>query len=62
MFIVQAMYNIINKYNMIFTAEGGEVCVLAKHHRKCKLADWSRPSNITSCSCVPGCATEEQAK
>jgi hypothetical protein len=40
----------------------GVLYVLAKHHRKCKLANWSRPSNITSCSRAPGCATEEQAK
>jgi hypothetical protein len=41
---------------------GNELYVLAKHHRKCKLANWSHPRNITSCSHAHGCATEEQAK
>jgi hypothetical protein len=41
---------------------GGELYELPKHHKMCKLANWSRPSNIISCSRVPGRATEEQAK
>jgi hypothetical protein len=41
---------------------GSELYVLAKHHKMCRLGNWSRPSNITSCSRVPGRATEEQAK
>jgi hypothetical protein len=36
--------------------------VLARHHKMCKLANWTRPSNITSCSRAPGRAMEEQAK
>jgi hypothetical protein len=36
--------------------------VLARHHKMCNLANWSRTSNITSCSRAPGHATEEQAK
>jgi hypothetical protein len=36
--------------------------VLAKYHKMCKLANWSRPSNITSCARAPGGAAEEQAK
>jgi hypothetical protein len=40
---------------------GGELCVLARH-RMCKLANWSRLSNIRSCSCAPGCATKEPTK
>jgi hypothetical protein len=35
--------------------------VLARHHKMCKLVNWSRSSNITSFSCTPGRATEEQA-
>jgi hypothetical protein len=42
---------------------GGEVnYVLARHNRMCELANWSRLSNITSCSHVLVRATEEQAK
>jgi hypothetical protein len=33
---------------------GGELYVLARHHKMCKLVNWSRPSNITSCSRTPG--------
>jgi hypothetical protein len=40
--------------------KGSELYVLAKHHKICTLANWSRPSNI--CSRAPGRATEEQAK
>jgi hypothetical protein len=36
--------------------------VLAKHNKMCKLANWSRPNNITSCLRATGRATEEQAK
>jgi hypothetical protein len=36
--------------------------VLAKHHKMCKFANWSRQSNNTFCSSAPGHATEEQAK
>jgi hypothetical protein len=36
--------------------------VLAKHHRKCKLVNWSHPSNITACSRAPGHPTEDQGK
>jgi hypothetical protein len=42
--------------------QGGELYVLARHHKICKLANWSHPSNITSCSRAPGRATEEQTK
>jgi hypothetical protein len=43
--------------------EGGKYYVLARHCKLCKLANWSRPSNIiTNCSRAPGCATKEQAK
>jgi hypothetical protein len=41
---------------------GSELYVLAKHHKMCKLANWSRLNNITSCSHAPGHATEERAK
>jgi hypothetical protein len=41
---------------------GGELYVLAKHRKMCKLANWSRPSNITSCSRASDRVTEEQAK
>jgi hypothetical protein len=41
---------------------GGEMYVLAKHHKMCNLADWSHPSNIISCSRAPVRATEEQVK
>jgi hypothetical protein len=47
------------RYKLLF---GGELYVLAKHYRMCKLANWSRPSNIKSCSHASGRATEEQAK
>jgi hypothetical protein len=40
----------------------GELYVLARHHKMCKLANWSCPNNITSCSHAPGHATKEQAK
>jgi hypothetical protein len=46
----------------IYLENEGELYVLAKHYEMCKLANWSCPSNITSCSRAPGCATEEQAK
>jgi hypothetical protein len=38
------------------------VYVSARHHKMCKLVDWSHPNNITFCSRAPGHATEEQAK
>jgi hypothetical protein len=36
--------------------------VLAKHSKVCKLANWSRPRNITFCSSASRHTTEEQAK
>jgi hypothetical protein len=36
--------------------------VLVTHNRKCKLAYWSYPNNITSFLHVLGHATEEQTK
>jgi hypothetical protein len=47
---------------VVYNTIGGELYVLAKHHKMCKLANWSRPSNITFCSRAPDRATEEQAK
>jgi hypothetical protein len=43
---------------------GGELYVFAKQHKICKLANWSRQSNITitSCSLDSAHATEKQAK
>jgi hypothetical protein len=41
---------------------GGIQYVLAKHHRKCRLANLFNLSNITFCSCVPGHVKKEQAK
>jgi hypothetical protein len=46
----------------LLTFEQGPLYVLARHHKMCKLANWSHLSNITFCSHAPGHATEEQAK
>jgi hypothetical protein len=52
-----------SKYVYNFIAfNGDELYVLVEHHKMCKLANWSHPSNTTSCSHAPGHATEEQAK
>jgi hypothetical protein len=40
----------------------GELNVLAKHNRRCKLGNLSHPSNITSRSYTSGHATEKQVK
>jgi hypothetical protein len=38
----------------VISLNGDEGYVLAKNHKMCKLANWSRPSNITFCSRAPG--------
>jgi hypothetical protein len=37
-------------------------CMVAKHHKMCKLVNCSCPSNITSCLRAPGRATEEPSQ
>jgi hypothetical protein len=49
-------------FSTSFIKKQGGICTCYRHRQMYKLANWSRQSNVTSCSRAPGRATEEQAK
>jgi hypothetical protein len=60
-YVMYVHCKIYSYYHTALRRRGG-LYVLARHHRMCKLANWSNPSNITSCSRASVRATGKQAK